>query len=1063
MPSVRRLLPGSVAGAAMLIALAAPAAADGASSHARGSTEPRISLASVLGSPAGNLPSGPRKNGTAILPDGRFVTPVGRSVKVPLEPMSSFLSHDGRRLYVSSEGQDDKPLTPEHERYFSIIDTATMRVVRRVRDDGLQSGIVESKDGRRIYVAQGQWDSIGVFRRTPSKHGGVGTIRKIANWRLHPKKPTDMPWGIALSPNGKRLYTTGFSGDSLFTIDTLTGAVLSRVKTGAYPYAVVLSPDGKRAYVSNWGQFNADAALGVNSPIAPPPATYGGYNSTNSDSVWTYDISGSTPKVVAATKIGENLDGSDVDGGSSPSGMALSPDGHTLAVTSSNDDEVALLDVTRTTPSLSVPSTNALLVPQHPATEIDMRVLVGTAAIPSPTGAEPNAAAWSPDGKVLFVAEGERNDVAVIDPAKVVADADSGSLGSLAGSGVGTQAGPNRAAITGRIPTAWYPSSLAVSADSDHLYVTAMKGLGAGPSKTIGTSYIPNDIHGRVSDVSLAAACPSLQRLSGVSDRDNGLVPHGTEPVSSAGNGYVVPTAYGRGPSKRIKHVFLVIKENRSFDNVFGDLKDAEASGRLTMYGRYVTPNAHLLANQFALSDNYDVTAETSTQGHYSIDTGQDDEFVEKTTPTNYSGKFPYGAWDTVPENIPEGGFIWNNAARHGVRTTVFGEATVVVGLSPTIVGRVGSTEPVGQLVPGLGNDGLTVWDPLYPTQVDIAGSVPVPGVQAPLESVYPWNDEGRASAFAADLAAAQDNPSVDKAGSVLSTASIGALNVLIVFDDHTSGYIAGAQTPERQVAENDHGFGRIVSTITHSSYWKNSAIFVTEDDTQGGQDHVDAYRSFGMVISPWAKRHYVSHVHTSFASMIKTIDLILGLPPTSLEELTATSMQDMFVNHGAPNLTPTSVLKNNTQPSTNYSVAEAPNPTLKAAARLAKQLPHGIDMGGDLLPRDLELARAGELQAHDPNVKPAPRTFHHDLAHGSPAPATEGKPVKTGGRPASSLCLTAAAHPASPRSGGHHGSLALLFAGVAGGWWTVRRRRRTPKPLLAGWDTSTDPGLARA
>ena len=1058
MPSVRRLLPGALAGAAMLVALASPTTAD-ASSHA-GGAEPRISLASVLGSPAGNLPSGPRKNGTAILPDGRFVTPVGRSVKVSLEPMNSFLSRDGRRLYVSSEGQDDKPLTSEHERYFSIIDTKTMQVVKRVRDDGLQSGIVESKDGRRIYVAQGQWDSVGVFRRTPSKHGGIGTIKKVANWRLHPKKPTDFPWGMALSPNGKRLYTTGFSGDSLFTVDTLTGKVLSRVKTGAYPYAVVLSPDGKRAYVSNWGQFNADAALGVNSPIAPPPVTYGGYNSTNSDSVWTYDITGNTPKVVAATKIGDNLNGADVEGGSSPSGMALSPDGHTLAVTSSNDDEVILLDVTRTTPSLSIPSTNAPLAPAHPATEIDMRVLVGTAAIPSPTGAEPNAAAWAPDGKVLFVAEGGRNDVAVIDPAKVTPDGDVSPAGAVLGNGVGTDAGPNRAAIAGRIPAAWYPSSLAVSSDGSHLYVTAMKGLGAGPSKTTGTSYIPNDIHGRVTDVTLASTCPSLQRLSEVSDRDNGLVPHGTEKVGSAGNGYVVPTAYGKGSSSKIKHVFLVIKENRSFDNVFGDLTNAEALGRLTMYGKYITPNAHAIANQYALSDNFDVTAETSTQGHYSIDTGQDNEFVEKTTPTNYSGRFPYGAWDTVPENVPEGGFIWNNAARHGVRTTVFGEGTVVVGLAPTVGGRVGSTEPVGQLVPGIGNDGLTVWDPLYPTQVDLAAAIPIPGIQPPLETIYPWNDEGRASAFAAHIAAAQNNPTVDKAGSVLSTTSIGQLNVLIVFDDHTSGYIAGAQTPERQVAENDHGFGRIVSTITHSSYWKDSAIFVTEDDTQGGQDHVDAYRSFGMVISPWAKRHYISHVHTSFASMLKTINLILGLPPTSLEELTATSMQDMFVNHGGPAMNPYAALKNNTQPATNYSVADAPNPTLKAAARLAKHLPHGIDMGGDILPRDLELARAGELEAHDPNVKPAPHTSHHTLKHGSPTPVHEGEAVKTGKHLATGLCLTGAKAGAAPRPGHRNGTVALLLAGAGAAWWAIRRRR-TAQPMLVSWDTSTDGHLA--
>lgn len=958
---------------------------------------PHVGLRTVLASPAGNLPSGPRTNGTAVLPDGRFLTPVGRSVTTELQPQNGVLSHDGRRLYVSSEGVDARPPASRnhdvtrHARFLSVIDTRTLKTTL-IEDDALHSGMAESPDGLTLYVAEGQTDALGVFRRTPGP--GVGSFRKVADRPLNASSPKDYPWGLALSPDGKRAYVSGFSGDTLTTVDTSTGTVLSRVSTGAYPYAVVVSPDGTRAYVSNMGLYNADAALGVNSPVSPPPATYGGYNSVNSDSVWTYDLTASRPTVVAATRIGRDLNGVDVEGGSSPSGMALSPDGRTLAVTSSSDDELELLDTTSTVPSLAVPSTNAPAVPAHPARTVDLHVLAGSSALPSPTGAQPDAPAWSPDGRVLFVGEGERNDVVVLDPAKISA----GDAGDSAG-GVGTGLGPNRDAVIGRIPTAWYPSALQVSHDSNHLFVVSMKGLGSGPNTDLGlgyptaaaadppaAGYIPNTIHGRVSDVELSSACASLPQLTATSDANNGLVP---APTGAGGNGYVVPTAYGQSASTKVKHVFLIIKENRSYDQVFGDQPGTESDGRYASYGRFDTPNSHSIADHFALSDNYDATTETSTQGHLAIDTGQVNEFVDKLTPSQYANKLPYGSFDTLPENLPEGGFVWNNAGRHGVHSTIFGEGTFVVGASPALLGQSPSQLPSGQLIPGVQSDGFTTYYAPYPSQVNPVGSTgPAKG---PLETAFPYNDEGRADAFQRAVTT----------GNVISQ-----LNVMILFDDHTNGDIAGAPTPEREIAENDHGLGRVLSTLSHSQYWKDSAVFVTEDDTQGGQDHVDAYRTLALVASPWAKRGYVSHVHTSFSSMTKTINLLLGLPPTSLQEMTATSMADSFLSNGAPDQTPFTTLPNNTQPATNAPVAAAPNAQLREAARLSLTLPRGIDRGGDVLPQILALDHAGKLAAGDPNVRPTSRVVRHTLPSGSPVAVSQGPPVATGGRAAADTCL---------------------------------------------------------
>lgn len=969
-----------------------------------------------MSSPAGFLPSGPRANGTAVLPDGRFVTPVGRSVQTELEPQNGVLSHDGRRLYVSSEGVDARPPASrdhdntKHARFFSIIDTSTLAITT-VEDDAMHSGMAESPDGLTLYVDEGQTDSLGVFRRLPSQGGGVGRFSKVATFPLNPASPKDYPWGLALSPDGKTAYVSGFSGDTLTTVDTATGTVRSRVATGSYPYAIVVSQDGRRAFVSNMGLYNADANLGISSPIAPPPATYGGYNSTNSASVWTYDLTTPTPTVVAATKIGADLNGADVEGGSSPSGMALSPDGHTLAVTASGDDEVVLLDTSQTInavssgqlPRLAAPSTKALTMVAHPTSTVDLRALVGSISMASPTGAQPDTATWSPDGKVLFVGEGERNDVAVINPSRLMPDGNDPTEIAVLGGAVGTAQGPNRAAVVGRIPTAWYPTALQVSADSAHLYVVTMKGLGSGPNtfpglslpstvdaEPMAASYIPNTIHGQVTDIELSAACADLATLTAQTNTDNGLVV-ASPTAGSNGDGYVVPTAYGQPASDKIKHVFLIIKENRSYDQIFGDEPGTESDNRYASYGRFDTPNAHGLARQFALSDNYYATTETSTQGHVAIDTGQVNEFVDKLTPSQYANKLPYGSFDTLPENLPEGGFIWNNAARHGVHTTVFGEGTFVVGVPPTLLGRSPTRTPLGQLLPGAQANAFTTFYAPYPSQVNLVNNAgPLKG---PLETAVPYSDEGRADAFATAVAT----------GNVVSQ-----LNVMILFDDHLSGDIVGAPTPEREIAENDHALGRIVSTISGSPYWKDSAVFVTEDDTQGGQDHVDAYRTLALVASPYAKTGYVSHNHTSFSSMTKTINLLLGLPPTSLQEMTSTTMADSFVGAGAGHPAPFVTLANNTQPATNAPITEASNPQLREAARLTVDLPAGIDRGGALLPQINRLMQAGQLAAGDPNVIAPVNVIRRTLPVGSPAAVLLGPPVNTGGRPAADTCLPA-------------------------------------------------------
>ncbi len=936
----------------------------------------------VYVSPAGNLPAGPRSNGTGVLPDGRFVTPVGRQLKVELQPLDGILSADGRRLYVSSEGIDDDatdvnvPGGPgDDKRFITVVDTKTLATTK-IRDDALHYGLAESHDGSTLYVSEGQSGTVGVYARQgpASDPKAPGTYTKTATIALDSKAA--YPWGLALSPKGDRLYVVGFESDELYAIDTASRKVIGQTATGNYPYAVAVAPDGKNVYVSNWGLYNQDAdklsALEQKSPLGLPPLTIGGFNTDASSSVWAFSVSAATPSPTVKTRIGRSLNGDDVIGGSLPSALAVSPDGKRLAVTSSNDDLVQVLNLTKTTNGHFATST------------IDLRVLPG-----GPTGSQPDAVAWTQGGTRLLVGEGGRNSVAVVDVTRLTPDVAPLPLSEPNGS-------TNRSAVLGRLPTGWYPTAVVPASDGATLWVVNNMGLGSGPNAQLmppgapmpptsspDASYIPNTLYGSVQQVDLKWALGNLPSLSATSDADNGLTAAPTGRGTAAGDRSVVPTHFGAGPSSKIKHVFLIIKENRPYDQVFGDFPGTERDQAVTAFPQKITPNAHALASRFGLGDNFYANSETSVDGHYSVDTGQINEFVLKTTPSSYAGKFTYDTFQTQPENLPMAGFIWDNAGRNGVPTRVWGEGTYVVGAPAAQLAKDPAVSPRGVLTPGIKMANVT-YDPLYPSQVDVSGSL-INATPAPSQIkdaayqaanvVYPFNDEGRAAAFTREMRA------FDAAGVMPN------LNVMMLFDDHTAGYVPGAKSPEDYVAENDHGLGEIVDQITHSPFWKDSAIFVTEDDTQGGVDHVDAHRSFGLVISPYSKGG-VSHQHLSFTSITKTIDLLLGLPPTSTEEVTASSLAGAFIDgSGHPNFTPYTALDNTTFQITNPTPAAATNPAQRQAAELSLQLPSHIDWGGELAPEVQFIGHQGALTAGDPNVSVQPNLVENTLPTGSPEP----------------------------------------------------------------------------
>ena len=878
--------------------------------------------------PAGQLPTGPRANGTAVLPSGRFVTPAGRTTTVDLQPTHLVLSGDGKRLYVSDEGLDAVPSVSAYDdstfdRFVTVLDPTTpgtgpLNRSAHIADDDLHYGMAETPDGAQLWVSEGKTGTVGVFSRSGADYAKIATVDVGQG---------TYPWGLAMAPDGRHVLVAGFQGNTLAVIDTATRAVVAKVGTGEYPYDVTISPDGKRAYVSNWGLYNSgdDAVEGpASGSFTLPPATIAGYNTDRSSSVWAFDLSDPTnPTAAAKQRIGRDLNGTDVVSGSLPSALSLSPDGATLAVTASNNDLVELRDA----------RTLALV------RTIDLRAYSG-----APLGSAPNALAWAPDGATLFVALGGRDAVAALDPR-------SGQF-------------------TGLIPTAWYPPRSRSARTGRTSTSPGTRGSARGRTarvrRTAPTSWAPTS---PTSTTRSRVWCrtsrwwPPALRCRGSprrSSRTTAWPPARTADPS----GGVLPTSYGTGPSADIQHVVFVLKENRTYDQVFGDLAGTERDQSLAPYSGQVTPNQHALAKQFGIGESYYTSALTSYDGHYLSDTGEINEFATKVNPSSYAGKFDPDNLITNPENLPQGGFLWNNLARAGISFKIYGEATYLVGLGPTALNAPNSpTNPLPPAFYALGGSPYGGFSATYPSQITFERPVTGGGN----------SDEDRADDFLRDLT------QFDTTGVMPSYLQ------LTLPDDHTRGAAPGAPTPETFVAENDHALGRIVDGLSNSQFWGNTLVIVTEDDTQDGQDHVDASRTFALLAGGHVKRGYVSPTHHSITSVLKTVNLALGAPPTSLGELTATSMADYL--SPTVDLTPYDTRPMEVTPATNPPRGQAGNAQLARAQQLQADVPPGIDRGGAALAEVLRTQAAGAAAAGDPNVPPTPDVQEHTLPAGSPEP----------------------------------------------------------------------------
>jgi YVTN family beta-propeller protein len=670
-----------------------------------------------------------------------------------------------------------------------------------------------------------------------------------ATGRALAKEPVKKSWlGLAISLDGKRVYLAGAGGKNVLVYRLESDRFVAEdalplrrpdepVKLDATPSGLAISPDGKsiwaaRILLNDLVRIDlASRAVAAAVPVGVHP--YRPVLSPDGALLAVANWGAATVSLVDTVK-GAVL--ATVKTADHPSDLVFSPDGKTLFVAQSNRNLVAAVDVASRS---VVRQISVALGPDGPGTP---------SADLLPDGSTPNALALAPDGKTLFVANADDDAIAVVDV--------GGDL--------------NAARTKGFVPSGWYPAALALAADGKTLWIANAKGGwswsnavgGPDPTKKAdGKAWKKTrTIPGSVSRVEV----PSAAALAMLTTRAYANRRPGAQGAVRVKASAVVP-ATPAGVSA-IKHVVYVIRENRTYDQILGDLPQGNGDPALAIFGREVTPNAHAFAEEFVLLDNLYCDAEVSADGHNWSMGAYATDFVEKIWPPDYGKKgFDYLFEGNDPNAFPTNGYLWDAAARAGLTLRNYGE----------FVGVAAEQKP---------------------TTLDLA---------AGMEGALKGNTCPFYPGFDLDTL---DNTRVDiflkEFRGFVKAKEMPRLTIVRLGNDHTAGTKKGERTPRAMVAENDVALGRLVEAISHSPFWKNTAIFVIEDDAQNGSDHVDAHRTVGLVVSPYTRRKgAVDSTMYSTVSMLRTMELILGLPPLSQHDASATPMTNTFVD--APDLAP--------------------------------------------------------------------------------------------------------------------------------------------------------------
>lgn len=624
--------------------------------------------------------AGPRPDGSAITTYGWRVTPAGDQTKLGEKPFGSALSPDGKYLAISNDGTRTQSL--------SLVEAASGKVLQSlpyVSPQALFIGLAWSPDGSKLYAAAGGNDKIRVYT--------------LANGLLTEAAPITMPKGsfpagLALSADGGRLFVADNGSGAMSAVDAATGKVLGTVATGPNPFTIGLTADGRTAYVSNWGT-----------------------------------------KTVSAVDIATLTVRKTIEVGSHPTAIIRNPVTGELLVAVTDADKVIGID---------------------PETDAITRTIELAPYQHAPVGSSPQGLAITPDGRTLYVANAGNNDVAVVN----LADDH----------------------VAGLIPTGWYPTTVTLTQDGARLLVTNAKGLGAGPNPSGPqptnpvvdySQYVGSMIMGTLSDV----AVPSRDELAHFTKQvreNNGF----NGAVHPNGPANVVPVRPG-DPSP-IKHVIYVVKENRTYDQVFGSLGKGDGDPSLNLFGDESAPNHRQLARQFVTLDNFYADGAVSSDGWEWATASESNAYNEHLWPVAYSsrgrGDDVYTNQATDPGKITGDSRIWDRLDDSGISYRNYG-----MWAGGPLPAKVFATEPR-----------LSAHtDPNYAAQNgDIRDNT----------RVDEWLKEFNAS------------------------SSLPAMQFIRLANDHTFGTSVGKPTPKAAVADNDLALGRIVDAVSHSKYWKDTA-----------------------------------------------------------------------------------------------------------------------------------------------------------------------------------------------------------------------------------------------
>ena len=828
--------------------------------------------------PAANRYCEVNPQGESVIPSGRVINPAGEVTRITSDPFGLSLSPDGSIALAV------------HNNVLTVIKTDETKKAQRLPSwDGKLPGPYEgrgsymgaaiSTDNGLAYLSGGDSGEIIYFDLNT-----LSSLKRVSiNQPFEGKNYADSFVGdLHLSEDEKELYILDQFNFRLVVLDVRSGRIVSSISVGRFPLGLDISGDGKLAYVANTGIFDYPLAPGLNAENLEavgmdfPPYGFpskaaeegvvvdgrrvpglGRHDVPEAVSVWTIDLASKTVigKEKTGYRMGEMVSGLEVVGGASPNSIAAGKE--KIFVSNATNDNISVLD----------PQTGKV---------------IGTIPMPiDPVidpyrGMIPFGLVLSHDQTRLYVALSGLNAIAVID-----AKAET---------------------VLGYIATGWFPTKLQISPDDRQLYVVSARGLGAGPNggkdftAPVQGTYVGDIMLGTFEKIDLQGI--DLQQTTQQVKNNTFRITPVTDDVDNP-----LPPLPGMRQSP-IRHIVYITKENRTYDEVYGQFEKGKGDPSISRYGVNVTfanrdqsvtvenasimPNHQKIASEFTISDNFYCDSDASVHGHRWMVGTYPNEWVEINSSMRISRKIfstapgrknVSGSSGAVyPEDYNEAGGMWEHLARHGVNFYNFG------------LGFEFSAAEEEQ------------WHQY--TGVKMAVMFPLP------QALY----ERTSRKYATYNTSVPDQFRIDMFEEELKEKWLSgkepfpSLITMMIPNDHGSGERPEDGYPFREsyMADNDLAVGRVLHTLSRTPYWKNMLIIITEDDAQDGRDHIDAHRSLLMMISPWVKRSYVSTTHANFGTILRTIYTILDMPPLNQFDATASLLSDVFT--ATPDFTPYTV-----------------------------------------------------------------------------------------------------------------------------------------------------------